>query len=160
MFWCIRKPFSSVRLASCKSFVGVLRFSFFFASFAVHAQVLAAPAPSCASPAALNVASAYSDGGFAYLIPGSYGTADKVGSYTRSILRVFENGREIGPAHSWHADIRSLGRGRFSHWSSSNGGESVRFAASDNTDVRRNGKRYSYCRGSGTPSVAEAGSSR
>ena len=35
----------------------------------------------------------------------------------RSSLRLFEEGREIGPAHSMHADIRRLGGGRFSHWS-------------------------------------------
>src|ERR1700719_1301350 len=34
----------------------------------------------------------------------------------RSTLRLFEEGREVGPAHSLHDEIRDLGRGRFSHW--------------------------------------------
>ena len=34
----------------------------------------------------------------------------------RSSLRLFENGREIGPAHSNHDEIRKFGGGRYSHW--------------------------------------------
>jgi hypothetical protein len=34
----------------------------------------------------------------------------------RSILRLFEDGSEIGPAHTMHEKIRRLGGGRFSHW--------------------------------------------
>ncbi|HET6893107.1 MAG TPA: hypothetical protein VFH31_18525, partial [Pyrinomonadaceae bacterium] len=126
-----------------------------------QAQVPATPAPTCASPTPINVAWALPDGGFSYVIGGSYGIADNGISIKQSTVRIFENGKEIGPAHTPHGDIRTIGRGRFSHWSSQTGThETLRISASDNTDVRRNGKRYSYCRGSGTPSVAEAGSSR
>ena len=38
-----------------------------------------------------------------------------------------------------HADIRSLGGGRFSHW-----GNNLFFSASDNTDPRTNGRTYTY----------------
>ena len=55
-----------------------------------------------------------------------------------SRLRLYEDGRPLGPAHSAHSDIRSLGLGRFSHW-----GPAVYFSTSDNSDPRTNGRRYS-----------------
>ena len=62
------------------------------------------------------------------------------------MLKLFENSRELGPAHSAHANIGSLGQGRFSHWSLTTGaGESLRFAASNNADPRTNGRSYAYC---------------
>jgi len=102
--------------------------------------------PSC-TQTSLNVSTASSDGGFAYNVNGSFGTpADNSANPTRSVLKLFENSLELGPAHSAHANIRSLGQGRFSHWSSTTGaGESLRFAASNNTDPRTNGRSYRYC---------------
>ena len=55
-----------------------------------------------------------------------------------SSLQLFEDGRPLGPAHSAHADIRLLGRGRFSHW-----GPAVYFSTSDNSNPSTNGRRYS-----------------
>jgi hypothetical protein len=55
-----------------------------------------------------------------------------------SSLQLFEDGRPLGPAHATHADIRQLGRGRFSHW-----GAAVYFSTSDNSDPSANGRRYS-----------------
>ena len=55
-----------------------------------------------------------------------------------SALRVFEDGRELGPAHAAHSDIRQHGGGRYSHW-----GDQLYFSASDNSDPRTNGRRYS-----------------
>ena len=102
--------------------------------------------PSC-TQTSLNVSAASSDGGFAYLVNRSFGTpADNSANPTRSVLKLFENSLELGPAHSTHANIRNLGQGRFSHWSSTTGaGESLRFAASNNTDPRTNGRSYTYC---------------
>lgn len=54
-----------------------------------------------------------------------------------SRLIVFEDARPLGPAHASHAEIRHLGRGRFSHW-----GQQVYFSTSDNSDPRTNGRRY------------------
>lgn len=54
-----------------------------------------------------------------------------------SRLAVFENGQPLGPAHASHADIRVLGGGRFSHWC-----DKVYFSASDNSDPRTNGRKY------------------
>jgi hypothetical protein len=66
-----------------------------------------------------------------------------------SEMRLFEDGREIGPAHTRHVDIRSLGRGRYSHYShegqrASDGTFAARlyFSASDNSDPGTNGRRY------------------
>jgi hypothetical protein len=95
----------------------------------------------------LNMAAAASDTGFAYILRGSYGTpADNNGNPTASILKLLENRVNLGPPHSLHDDIRTLGLGRFSHWAGTGGAnEAVRFAASDNTDPRTNGRTYAYC---------------
>ena len=63
------------------------------------------------------------------------GPGDKDGN--RSELRLFEDGVEIGPPHSLHADVRALGEGRYSHW-----GDTVYFSSSDNSDPLTNGRRY------------------
>ena len=99
--------------------------------------------PSC-TQTPLNVSAASSDGGFAYQVNGSFGTpSDNSANLTRSVLRLFENSLELGPAHSAHGDIRNLGQGRFSHWTGT--AESLRFAASNNTNPRTNGRSYTYC---------------
>jgi len=54
-----------------------------------------------------------------------------------SHAQLFENGKPLGPAHSQHADIRTLGNGRFSHW-----GDVLYFSASDNSDPRTSGHEY------------------
>ncbi len=48
--------------------------------------------------------------------PPPCGPGDSADAAQRSTLRLFEDDREIGPAHSLHDDIRALGGGRFSHW--------------------------------------------
>src|SRR5579871_5486939 len=64
--------------------------------------------------------------------------SDTNDSPSRSPLVMCENGKELGPAHSPHADVRSIGRGRYSHWE-----DYVIFSASDNSDAQRNGREYS-----------------
>lgn len=99
----------------------------------------------------INVTAASSDGGFAWKVNGSYGTPpDHSGDRTRSVLRVFENGVEMFPAHTRHPNIREIGKGGFSHWvidPSSGAGESLRFSASDNSNVKTNRRTYTYCIG-------------
>ncbi|MEN6403903.1 MAG: PKD domain-containing protein [Armatimonadia bacterium] len=56
-----------------------------------------------------------------------------------STLRLFEDGKDIGPAHAPHVDIREKGQGRYSHWSTA-----LYFSASDNSDPRTNGRRYTW----------------
>ncbi len=50
---------------------------------------------------------------------------------------LFEAGRPLGPSEAMHDDIRQYGGGRFSLW-----GQTVYFSSSDNSDPRRNGRRY------------------
>lgn len=64
-------------------------------------------------------------------------SSDAQGSVSNLI--VFEDGEQIGPAQSLHADIAALGEGRYSHWD-----VDLRFSTSDNTDPRTNGRQYSY----------------
>lgn len=54
-----------------------------------------------------------------------------------SSLRLFENGEALGPAHAPHADVRSLGAGRYSHW-----GAHLYFSTSDGSDPQSNGRVY------------------
>jgi hypothetical protein len=56
----------------------------------------------------------------------------------RSPVTLFEDGLPLGPAHVSHDDIRTLGRGRYSHW-----GAALYFSASDGTDPNVNGRVYS-----------------
>lgn len=88
----------------------------------------------------LDVTKAAHDEGWACSLVVDLGTAgDSPEAPAASKLRFFENGKELGPAHSAHADIRTLGKGRFSHWSGH-----LYFSSSDNTDPRANGRTYAY----------------
>jgi uncharacterized repeat protein (TIGR01451 family) len=88
----------------------------------------------------LDTTKAVSDGGYGYRLPmtGVDFGSDTSQNMSYSKLRLFENGIDIGLAHSYHADIRSSGGGRFSHWM----GNTLYFSASDNSDPRTNGKTY------------------
>jgi len=88
----------------------------------------------------LDVLHCNTDGGYGYYLVYDFGTpTDNNADNNRSTLRLFENGIELKPAHSLHADIRSFGSGRFSHWD--NG---LYFSASDNSNPKTNGRHYSY----------------
>jgi hypothetical protein len=65
--------------------------------------------------------------------------ADSVDDRYLSDLVLYEGERPIGPPHSYHVQIISLGGGRYSHWK----GQGLLFSASDNSDPNRNGKLYS-----------------
>ncbi|MGD9880575.1 MAG: Gfo/Idh/MocA family oxidoreductase [Reyranella sp.] len=55
----------------------------------------------------------------------------------RSQLRLFENGRPLGPPHCLHETIERLGRGRYSFWQGV-----VYFSSADNSDPNVNGHAY------------------
>ena len=101
---------------------------------------------SLPAASAINTAAAFYHSGNNYIVVQDFGTPPDTMQATPSTLRIFENGKELGPAHSWHADIRSLGMGRFSHWGGSDGTQpsALYFSASDNTDPRTNGRMYTY----------------
>jgi FkbM family methyltransferase len=55
---------------------------------------------------------------------------------------VMEDDRALGPGHSLHEDIRTIGRGRFSHW-----GPGLYLSTSDNSNPNTNGRCYTaICR--------------
>ena len=68
-----------------------------------------------------------------------YAEGDSNGSPSASPLRLFEDGRAIGKPHSIHQEINEQGGGLYSHWAGS-----LVFSTSDNSDPRRNGRRYSF----------------
>jgi len=87
----------------------------------------------------LDVSAAQSNGGVAYFLVLNQPGGDTMDSPQRSTLQLFENGKPLGPAHSLHADIRSSGQGRFSHWI-----DHLYFSASDSTNPAENERTYSY----------------
>jgi len=100
----------------------------------------------------VNATTAAANGGFAYVLTQDFGTPpDTSACGTCSVLRIFENGTELGPAHSAHVDIRNFGMGRFSHW-----GTELYFSASDNTNPITNGRTYNYKIGSSSPTPPAA----
>lgn len=97
----------------------------------------------------VNVSKGVSDNGFAVRIPMDPKlTSDSNAKPSASSVRVYENGVEIGPAHSSHQDIRNLGKGRFSHKSGF-----LYLSASNNSDPRTNGKKYTYIVGNQSAEV-------
>lgn len=62
--------------------------------------------------------------------------AERTGPY-RSPVFVFEDGKQLGPAHSILVDVERLGGGRFSHW-----GPKVYFSSSDGSDPASNNRSY------------------
>lgn len=115
------------------------------ADSAINLNVTEALASSNGSSGTLSTKGFRSDGGYAYKISQSIANGDDSATPTKSILKLYENGVELGPAHAVHDDIRNLGKGRFSHW-----GTTLLFSASDNTDPRTNGRTYTYVMGTAT----------
>jgi len=62
---------------------------------------------------------------------------DSHGSPYQSKVIVLENGKRLGPPHTFHETIRQHGMGAYSHW-----GTYLYFSSSDNTDPRSNGRAY------------------
>jgi len=62
---------------------------------------------------------------------------DDESNNNRSILRLYENGQPLGPAHAPHSEIARVGGGGFSHWK-----DMVFFSTSDNSDPNENGRSY------------------
>ena len=94
----------------------------------------------------INVSSAWKEGRHGYVVKQDFGTlSDSSSNSSASTLRIFENGVEMGPAHSAHISVRFTGNGRFSHW-----GNNLYFSASDNSDPTTNGRKYTFLRNSAT----------
>ena len=78
---------------------------------------------------------------YVYLLPTLEYLSDTNEHPSRSQLRLTENGKPLGPAHTLHADISAKGGGRYSHYRSN-----LYFSASDNSDPRTNGRAYALSR--------------
>jgi hypothetical protein len=70
-------------------------------------------------------------------LPAGLPDGDEPARPYHSTLRLFEDERELGPAHAIHDEIRRNGRGRFSHW-----GQGLYFSTSDGSSPLANGRRY------------------
>lgn len=82
--------------------------------------------------------------GYHYYVPDGtrLDTPDSLDHGTTSQIQLFEDTTLLGPGHSSHEEIRTLGGGRYSHWRDDWGNEYVYFSTSDNSDPRTNHKRY------------------
>lgn len=79
------------------------------------------------------------DQGHAYILvlPPEIPAGDNETAPTHSQVRLFEDGKEIGPRSVPHDRIRAEGNGRYSHWNGQ-----IYFSASDNTSPIENGRIY------------------
>jgi hypothetical protein len=76
--------------------------------------------------------------GFCYIASMDFGEDGDRETGNKSGLVLYEDGKPLGPARSYHADIRTKGGGRYSHWTAT----ALYFSASDNSNPRTNGRRY------------------
>jgi len=112
--------------------------------FILHAAILALflLAPRLAASVASPDIKPETGLAFVVTVPGThrlYQTpTDTVEAPDDSDLALYEDGRPLGPPHALHADIRTSGRGRYSHWRGS-----IVFSSSDGSDPRTNGRHYS-----------------
>jgi hypothetical protein len=70
-------------------------------------------------------------------LPADAGSGDSVDTPEVSLARLFEDGQELGPGHALHADIETMGGGRFSHWE-----RMLYLSSSNGTPVSTNGRAY------------------
>ena len=101
---------------------------------------------------ALQPTSITSNGGHAYVVAVPHRAfpyevhSDDINDGLRSRLRLYEDGVQLGSAHTAHVSIRDHGHGTFSHWSGSVGvipcGEGRRAAVRCQGDVKPLRKRY------------------
>ena len=121
-------------------------------TFGVQQSVIQNVQPAQATPTsssisgAINLAQVSLSSGYAYVARQDFGTpGDTNDAPTASVLRVFEDGRELGPAHSQYVDIEQSGGGRFTHYETA-----LWFSASDNSNPLTNGRSYTYQVGTAT----------
>lgn len=72
-------------------------------------------------------------------VPSGLAPGDESGKPSKSTLRLFEDGMELGPWRSPHDDIRQMGAGRYSHWN-----HELFFSTSDGSNPFTNGKTYQF----------------
>ncbi len=80
------------------------------------------------------------DTGYAYIASGAPPDGDNLDYLSASPLTLYEDGLQLGPPHTGHDVIRSVGKGGFSHWKSLG----IWFSTSDNSSPNSNGRHYTY----------------
>ena len=80
-------------------------------------------------------------------IVGSRVCSDQAGR-GMSPLVLLENGRKLGPAHAFRAELQRSGKGAFLHW-----GGMIYFSSSDNSDPGTNGRTYQVAGRVGRPLI-------
>jgi len=93
------------------------------------------PAANEPVPIAINPAALTHEQGHAWVFQTDVNPAERQ-------LRVFEDGKELGPGGAMHEDVRKRGLGAYSHWDAGEWGFRVYFSASDNSDPSTNGRKY------------------
>ncbi|QAU39657.1 hypothetical protein XH86_19830 [Bradyrhizobium guangdongense] len=68
--------------------------------------------------------------------------ADTLDESRRSHVVLTEDGKLLGPSHSPHSDINTIGLGRYSYWSEAGRVPVVVFSTSDNSNPNSNGRVY------------------
>ena len=63
---------------------------------------------------------------------------DDLEKLNSSKLKLYENGKALGPSASGHRIIRDVGKGAYSHWRNH-----ILFSSSDNSNPKKNGRTYS-----------------
>jgi hypothetical protein len=91
-----------------------------------------------------------SDLAFVVRAPSLEQLSDSETAPMHSPFLLFEDDRPLGPAHSVHVDIATLGHGRFSHWT----GTGFIFSSSDGTSPQSNGRTYLAVRMAPEPAFA------
>lgn len=75
------------------------------------------------------------------LDPELYPETDNPSDPSGSVVRLMEDGVDLGPPHTAHQLIMRDGGGAYSHWSGM-----LHFSTSDHSDPNQNGRRYDVCR--------------
>ena len=78
------------------------------------------------------------ESGRCYIASMDFGEEGDKDTGNKSGLLLFEDGKPLGPARAMHKDIREKGGGRYSHWTR----DGLYMSASDNSDPRKNGRKY------------------
>ena len=73
---------------------------------------------------------------FYYPLPEAVPAGDSADGASSTTL-LLENARALGPGHAEHDDVRTLGRGLYSHWN-----RQLYFSTSDSSDPNTNGRVY------------------
>lgn len=121
-------------------------------SSAVQTAALTTTTTATPTVYTVNLSGLRSDGGYAYQIGYVLSVSgDSNENEKASTMRLYENGVELKPAHSYHSDIRQYGKGAFSHW-----GTTLYFSASDNSNPKTNGRKYTYTLGTTSSSSTTA----